>query len=265
MYSNHFRNQRRVNTLVPVLLISAFAVVVGPLLSAGEKNSQLFKLSVDDPRPLAKAIEVLGAKYGWVITYEDPAYVNEGDVLDMTVRQDLGRRVLIPRGGRFDFSYVLPQSGKIDSPASMIQMLLYGHAASGNPGVFRLKQTGPIYHVFPAQLKSRAGLWEEQGSILDVPIIFLEQERNGIETLEAICAAVREATQTNVFLGTVPQNLLFRYSTREGAVNETARDILVRVLEGTKAKLSWQLFYDPGLRLYVLNVHFIGTQPSEDR
>ena len=36
------------------------------------------KLSVEDPRPVAQAIEILKEKYGWVITYEDP-YVHERD------------------------------------------------------------------------------------------------------------------------------------------------------------------------------------------
>ena len=36
-------------------------------------------LSVEDGRPVAKAIRILEARYGWVITYEDPRFVYAAD------------------------------------------------------------------------------------------------------------------------------------------------------------------------------------------
>ena len=52
---------------------------------------------------------------------------------------------------------------------------------------------------------------------------------------------------------------------KAGAVNEHARSVLFRALVGlqpadprTKApsvKLAWSLLYDPGERIYVMNVH----------
>ncbi len=40
----------------------------------------------------------------------------------------------------------------------------------------------------------------------------------------------------------------------EGAQNEIARDVLVRVLRTTGKGLSWLLLYDPGWRMYALNL-----------
>src|SRR5256885_13941815 len=81
------------------------------------------KLSVDDARPLAEAIVLLESKFGGVITYEDPAYVYSGDISDVTesVRRDLDKfepgkapRVLVPKGGKFDFVVIHRANGTAD-------------------------------------------------------------------------------------------------------------------------------------------------------
>lgn len=73
------------------------------------------KISVEDPRPVAKAITLLESRFGWVITYEDPRYINPADLSDVTekVRRDLHKfkpgkapKVLIPKGGTLDFEYL---------------------------------------------------------------------------------------------------------------------------------------------------------------
>src|SRR5712691_5723123 len=101
-------------TCVLVLLCSAVAgILVIPGFTArgggglGKKVSQepvKVSLSVQDPRPVAKAIVMLEARYGWIVTYEDPRYAYADDIADVTekVRNDLhkyregeARRVLI--------------------------------------------------------------------------------------------------------------------------------------------------------------------------
>ena len=71
-------------------------------------------ISVNDPRPVACAAETLEKKYGWTITYEDPPYVHESELVDVTdkVRRDLDKfepgkapRVLIPKGGTLTVEY----------------------------------------------------------------------------------------------------------------------------------------------------------------
>jgi hypothetical protein len=41
----------------------------------------------------------------------------------------------------------------------------------------------------------------------------------------------------------------------EAVEKATARQIIVKALESTGKGLSWRLFYDPGLKVYVFNAH----------
>jgi hypothetical protein len=41
-------------------------------------------LTVQDARPVAKAIQELENRYGWRITYEDPPYIHNSDITDVT-------------------------------------------------------------------------------------------------------------------------------------------------------------------------------------
>jgi hypothetical protein len=75
---------------------------------------QTDSISVDDPRPLAKAADMFEGRYGWIITYEDPRYEHVTDLEDVTesVRRSSSpksaHRVLIPRGGSFSYSFATP-------------------------------------------------------------------------------------------------------------------------------------------------------------
>jgi hypothetical protein len=104
------------------------------------------------------------------------------------------------------------------------------------------------------QVKNGRGQIVNLESVLNVPIALPEHERTGIELLREICAAVGKATQTNVVVGTVPINVFASYRIRLASLNEPARVVLIRTLEGTNRKLSWSLLYDPGAKMYALNV-----------
>jgi hypothetical protein len=250
---------------------AALLTISGPVVREVQgQTDQVVNLSVDDPRPVAKALGILEAQYGWIATYEDPPYIHQGDIQDVTehVRKDLDKypkgkapRVIGPKGGQININYILnSQTGKPDNPVQLIQQILDDHATRGNPGVFRLMQTGQIFHVVPAMVKNSQGQWVAQRSVLDARIRFPEEDRDGLETLTILSAAVSQATQTELVLGTSPINFFFHYRSRDGAANETARDVLVRFLQATNTKFSWRLFYGPGEKQYVLNIHSIDSK-----
>jgi hypothetical protein len=221
------------------------------------------KLSVNDPRPVAEAVKQLQEKYGWIITYEDPRLVNEGDLLDVTDPTYLqahpgGSRALAHKGGHLEISYfVSSATGKPENPTALLQMLLNAHAASANPGRFELKQSGQVFHVIPAQVKDVSGRWVHQASILNIPITFPEKERSVLETLEAITGAISSATQLKVAIGAIPLNFFVRHRTTQSASSEPAREALIRTLESTNRKFSWRLLYDPGMKMFALNVRSV--------
>src|SRR5262245_54420252 len=95
MYTNYsYSWDRRRKRGVPAALwacVAAALAIVSSVPVFGGDVQTVVKLSVDDPRPVAKALERLEDKYGWRITYEDPRYAYPGDIEDVTtkVRKDL--------------------------------------------------------------------------------------------------------------------------------------------------------------------------------
>ena len=77
-------------------------------------------ITINDPRPVAKAMEQLEATFGWPITYEDPPYIDTSKMVDITGQvynaqsfTEPKARFLIPRGAIFSFKFEAP-SGKAD-------------------------------------------------------------------------------------------------------------------------------------------------------
>jgi hypothetical protein len=244
-----------------IIAYSIFGAHLTPPVESFLAQSQT--LSVNDARPVAAAVEILEGKYGAVITYEDAPYVHETEIVDRTdptyrKAHPTGRRALDPKGGSLEITYQTPAGlVRSDEIRYVLQKLLDAHAERNNPGRFRLQQEGEIFHVIPTQYRDSSGRLVNARSILDTPISFPEQERSVIDTLELIKNAVSKATGIHIIIGTVPLNLLHRISSRQGATNEKARDVLVRDLKATNTKLSWQIFYAPGWNMYALNVHWV--------
>jgi hypothetical protein len=227
------------------------------------------KLSVESGRPLAEAILALQEKFGWVITYEDPRYVNAGEISDVTeqVRRDLDKfppgqapKVLVPKGGAFVFEY----DPTVDR-SQLVRDLLAAHTASGNPGQFAMDSSSGVIHVTPTAMKDVSGRVTAQKSVLDEIINLPAKERTGMQTLEDLCAAVSRAARQKVIVGTIPAGLFFQYKDREERKMK-ARDALAQLLEKTRsgAPLSWRLLYDPGQKIYALNIRPIQENIASD-
>ncbi len=250
--------------LTNLIALAAFAAVG----AAPPEHFDPVDLAVDSPRPLAAAIELLEARHGQVITYEDAPYESPADVADVTlaVRQDLadypaGRapRVLIPRPAKIEAGYLVAQStGQPDDIATVVQMLVDVHAQSGNPGSFELRAGDAAWHVVPRRVTAADGNVRDVAPLLDSLVTLPDADRNGVETLEALCAELSRLSGYRVQVGTVPLNLLMHHRSRVSAENAAARDVLSRFLAAVGPNLSWRLLYDPGMRLFVLNVHAVG-------
>jgi hypothetical protein len=218
-------------------------------------------LSVNDVRPVAAAIMSLETKFGWVITYEDPPYAFAGDIQDITerVRKDLNRygpgiapRVVGPRGGALSVSY----TANLNDPLSVIQSVLDAEAArSGN--VFRVERDGDVFHVVPVRTKNKNGNPVERVSVLESNITLAGGQQTGVQMLQTICGALSKTNETPVLVGIFPNNLLYNVRTNHNAASKSARESLLSLFANTNRKLSWQLFYDPGLQEYALNVHVV--------
>ena len=278
MESNQLLSKVRRSKIVPLALVCV--VIVGVVMSSSlaategdeltEKLPQRLKrvsLAVEDPRPVAKAITMLEAKYGWIITYEDPRYAHADDVVDVTekVRRDLHKypkgqapRILIPKGGQLSFEYdVIADTNLPGSPGVVVRQLLNAQAASDNSARFRLEKSNAIIHVIPSAIKDESGRLTPQQSLLDTAVSLPPEERTGLRTLEALTESVGKATQSRIVVGNVPLGLFLRHKDRDGVASQKAREVLLELIQriSPERPLSWQLLYDPGLKIYVMNIY----------
>ncbi len=266
-------HQRMAGILVVCLAVTGLLILVSfAVLGEGSQGERQIKLSVEDGRPVAKAILMLEDKYGWVVTYEDPRYVHDSEITDIAlkVRKDLDKYkpgevppVLVPRGGALEFTYeVVPNTKLPPDLAMVVQKLLDAQAARSNGGRFRLESSGKIMHVIPTAIKNSKGVLVPQQSVLETIISLPTEERTVYDKLKSICAAIRHATRIPVVLGTIPEGWFRRERDKQGAARQKARDVLVNTFAtmdyGTN--LSWRLLYDPGDKIYVLNIRLVSKQ-----
>jgi len=239
-------------------------------------TSNKVHISIEDPRPLAQAIQTLEGRNGFVITYEDPRYIHSSEIEDVTekVRRDLDKfepgkapRVLIPKGGVLSFDYDEALTWRSDYHLILVKQLIDANLAKGNAGRFRVEQQGAFIHVIPTATKNERGKVVAQASVLDAVISVPKAERSGMKTLEAICAAVSQVTGTRVEVVNAPLNAFLRYRNDEGITRKPARDALARILSkvGNGTPLSWRLLYDPTMKMYGLNIHVVRPLTSGEQ
>ena len=257
---------------VPLLLVSVSLMLIPSLrprlMAVSEpqslvQHSNQASVNVNDPRPLAAAIQVLENRYGWVITYEDPPYVHPSEISDVTlaVRKDYAPtkpKVLIPLGGSFDFSYPVPSTAGDPDEAGVLATMLDAYRGSGHPGVFGLESSGSVVHIVPLMSRNSQDTLEKRTSLLDTRIDLPARERTAFEMIDGVLTAVTAARGVKVGIGTVPMNALLLTHVQGAVKGETARAALLRTLETTKLKLSWRLLCDPGpAAACAFNVHAV--------
>src|SRR5881227_3524760 len=113
----------------------ALLLPVALLATLGSQTSD-GTIVVDDPRPVAAAIQVLERQFGVPITYEDPTYRFSGDSVDHTAIPNPTHRAIDPLGGRLEV-HGLPVG---DSPLPALVEILRVHEARGYAGRFRVVQ-----------------------------------------------------------------------------------------------------------------------------
>lgn len=212
---------------------------LAPLLAA-----QSARITVDDPRPLWKAIRVLEERNGWQISYEDPKY-SATDMVDRTVAGYSGpNRALVPRGGHLDIAL----RGNEPSSAA-VQLLIDDSARRDSSLHFEVQSIGKMLVVGSAQ-----------GSPLDLPVSLPRKDRNLDEFIGDLVQALNQAGPIRVhgpgmLVGDAQR---FPFS----ASNEIARNTLARAVQAiTDASLRhpmyvWDLLY-AGDYGYVLNIHTV--------
>lgn len=223
------------------------------------------EISVNDPRPVAAALDILEKQYHVAITYEDPEFTNPHDIQEDPrdkIRTD-GRTYFFPHGGTLQFQYVDVGNEPQEGITPLITRMLNEYASSSGPE-FEVKESKTfrqarwdsiVWHVIPVRWRNSEGRIEAQPAILDTLISIPKDDRNGVQMLVEICAQLTAATGIKVGVGMIPMNMLMGWHGNVGFDLQPARDILEKFLNGKQflgGLLDWRLFYVP--RMYALNI-----------
>lgn len=254
MFSNIMPQRASAAIVAVVWGVSGFISGWADRLAAQE--GERVSISVDEGRPLAAVVRELERRFGWIITYEDPAYLFAPEIKDVRHLRRDGKDLplLVPRGGPFTFSYTLPPTSPTTSPQeALLGALLDQYHQTGYAGRFRLERTGPVYHIVPEMAKDESGVLRPYASILDTKISLPDEEVNGMELIESIVAAVHESGDARLRGSSALRGVRVRIAARD----ESVRSILVRMFASVAPRLSWRLLCGParGSGTCSLNIH----------
>ena len=254
---------RKSALLVLLLLISI--AVIPPTRGQTTQEERLF---VNDARPVGHAVLELTDRYPVLVTYEDPRFEYEGDLVEFSRRVNPNappdRRAVVPRGGYLEVTFDVSSATHrpIDLARALGEMLEF-HDQSGFPGRFAIEQTGSVFHIVPSEVRDAEGHWVPQTSILETPITIEAQEVNGIQALHVIVAKVQEVSGIGTGVASYEDDRTLMESTVQlEAHSESARDVLLRTLQSiSKDHWTWLLYYGPDIQSYALNLRAVPAQP----
>jgi hypothetical protein len=216
--------------------------------------------SVEDPRPVAKAMAVLSRQLGWNISYEDPAYVNADDLLDVTKTPVEGKRATIPRGGRVSLPDVAALAATQEDPVALLESVLGTEEMSrGRVKRFKVLRSGSMFHVVPDRVLDADGRWQEAVPILGTTVSVSHGAVNLSEFLEMLCAEIGTASRATIKVGRIPTTLGLQTTLPAQERTAAARTLLAEALSVARTPLSWLLMYDPSSATYYLHVVPPGT------
>jgi hypothetical protein len=242
--------------LYQLALAGCLMGIVGTAIAQNALSHKV--VSVDAPRPLAEAAEILTNGYGVPISYEDvSAYADESDLADITdfLRSHPDSKTLSPRAGRLMVTFDAPTAPSLIRPATSanvskaLETLLRQHESNGNPGRFNIIETAAGLAVVPVATRNSLGIFVSDHSPLDLRISFPEVDTGADSGLRAFSEALGAASGKRIKL----LDSLFTMDVKIGANNEVARDVLARLLTGLRnrsgpaPKLAWTLAMEPGI------------------
>jgi hypothetical protein len=229
----------------------------------------------DLSRPVSSVVDQIRKQTRTSITYEDPRYINQSDIEDVTdaaskasdTEKKYGPRILVPKDHSITFVYALSDMKTPGSAKAVIERLVREYALGGGPA-FAVTQDGNRLHVVPNQVLDASGVLAHQNSVLEAIITVSPARRDGGQLLQAICDAVRSKTGTEIEIGpSAPSNYLARFETKDGITNMPAAKAIANLLDAasSKAIFDWDLYYDPADRSYMLNFAYVGPAAGPEQ
>ncbi|MDP9126672.1 MAG: hypothetical protein M3N08_00230 [Pseudomonadota bacterium] len=217
------------------LRASAMAFLLARLLGSGAAAAETSSLSINDPRPVFRAVEHVEAIYGVPITYEDSVLAQP----DETVTRGGARWIV--RGQTLNFSYEtvpLGAGGEVRralAAKAIAEALRTYNIEHSERELFVLTDRDGFLHVVPTQFTDADGKPARLKDILAAPVSISEGEKSAAELLDAVAQSVAASTGVTV-KGTGDETLmamLRAHKTMIAARDEPARYVLDELIRET--------------------------------
>jgi hypothetical protein len=217
----------------------------------------------NSPLPLLQVLDALDKKYWWKVSYEDPHYTSDLDLVENVDPEYLkahpGARAVAPAGGAFSVDFPSgPAPNKPPEEYSTLQIVIDAYNRSGNPGRFELRSDGKgNFDVVGVAAYDRSGHLVQQKPVLDATISVTPQERTGRDGVELIRQALSQQIGTPVGDATWGGQFMKEVMVKVEGRQEPVRTVLWRTLSTISSSdggLKWVFLYDYQSAIYVLNV-----------
>jgi hypothetical protein len=231
------------------------------------------QFTINDPRPLARAAELIERKFGVPISYEESLWMSPGDIVRAAdlpqnravVAQNPGwQGPLGPRSSSIDLSIPVTEAERQQSGApKIIQAAIDNHRAHRNPGDFSYTQLNDGSFVIVCERVDDAkGQSVPCVRPLDFRISFPEKERTISETLDVLVQSINATGKLRLNRPTMGGRGYFDgVRVRVGAQNEVARDVLARILKRTGGpRFAWEISTMPDPPVYLLGFRRVGME-----
>ncbi|MDR4307779.1 hypothetical protein IHQ68_14235 [Chelatococcus sambhunathii] len=210
------------------------------------------RIVVDDPRPVAAAAAAIARVSGVAVTYEDSPVADRSRMTPMVTGAGADDALLRPKSATLEFA--LPAGRSPADAADAATKAAEAYAADGRGAARYAVLQDTMIHIVPREAADASGRLVAVTPALDSRITIKPGARSGFAMLQAICDAASLAFGRPIHVGTVHAPALGALKVAFGADNESARDVLTRLLGAAGGELSWRLLYDPGTQEYALNL-----------
>ena len=206
-------------------------------------------LIADGARPVADAASELALRFGMAISVEDPEYVHEVDVVDVTeqvARSPVNHRIRVPRSVRLEVPFEAMADGRPKNRIALVDDLIDA-ANAALPFGYRLETTSLPFAIIPTKTRNAAGDIVAMTPLLNRLVSIPHGRRKVLESANLMAQALSTQTGLTVSccqtaIGGYPWGL---EEAEFGADSEPARDVLRRLLRLTPGRWIWILNCDP--------------------
>lgn len=250
------RSYPRVTSRGTVLCASLIMFAQIPVIHAQAPPAELSELTVvtvDNPRPLARALARVEELYHSPIDYEEVPYESPNDLAHTSVvRNGVATEHVFPRGGQFSVT-LSPDADP--TPLLAVQSLLSEYYKAGFAGQYRIDPLPGRIEVIPVRVATAAGPQREVGAVMSTSVSIPSSTRPIAVMLNLLATELSAMSGARVLMANEP--FPDNATVELGADNEPARNVLANLADKTGVPLSYALLYDPNEKTYYLDIRAV--------